>query len=343
VYPYTPRDEEDMVTLRLRRRGWSSLLFLCFLTVYAGFTHLFLGGSRLQPLPLPDWDSRVARVHAACSLSTVSSLSSLPPPPILGREGVAEKAKLHFLKLHQKQILEPLVRVAELGLDWCLVPKVASSSVCQAILPFLPQSSHPKAGQAPYSFIQKEVWERAGHLQWEDYSSSHLPAFLITRHPLARVASAYRNKLEKRTRSHDGEYFYKTYSSQIIRHSRGSWTAKDPEPTFNEFVTWLLGEQVSRYDEHWMPVSLRCRVCQLQYSHIVKYEYLDTEWPQLLASLDLTMETMEALQLPWRNRGHQGTQLKSYYTNISGTTMQQLYSRFEADFLMFGYRMEDDF
>ena len=41
--------------------------------------------------------------------------------------------------------------------------------------------------------------------------------FLITRHPFARIASAYRNKLEDRTTSHDGTYFFNTYSKQIIR------------------------------------------------------------------------------------------------------------------------------
>ena len=31
------------------------------------------------------------------------------------------------LRLHQNQILSPVVRVAKLGLDWCLVPKVAEN------------------------------------------------------------------------------------------------------------------------------------------------------------------------------------------------------------------------
>jgi hypothetical protein len=43
--------------------------------------------------------------------------------------------------------------------------------------------------------------------------------FLISRHPFARLASAYRNKLEDRKLSHDGEYFFNTYSTQIIRYS----------------------------------------------------------------------------------------------------------------------------
>ena len=41
--------------------------------------------------------------------------------------------------------------------------------------------------------------------------------FLIARHPFARIVSAYRNKIEDKERSHDGLYFFKTYSSKIIK------------------------------------------------------------------------------------------------------------------------------
>ncbi len=34
-----------------------------------------------------------------------------------------------------------------------------------------------------------------------------------------RLASVYKNKLEDRKLSHDGEYFFNTYSTQIIRYS----------------------------------------------------------------------------------------------------------------------------
>ena len=104
------------------------------------------------------------------------------------------------------------------------------------------------------------MWGRAGHIRPDEYQSVNVtPSFLVSRHPFARVASAYRNKLADRNKSHDGEYFYNTYSKQIIKLARGSWKAGDKEPSFNEFVHYLINTEVRDYDEHWQPIYIRCR------------------------------------------------------------------------------------
>ena len=83
---------------------------------------------------------------------------------------------------------------------------------------------------------------------------------------------------------------------QVIKHSRGEWSPSSPEPSFPEFLSWLLEEPVDRWDEHWLPVSLRCRsdnltlhtyllylrVCQLPFRYILRYEELEEEWAHLL-------------------------------------------------------------
>merc|ERR1712129_534475 len=83
---------------------------------------------------------------------------------------------------------------------------------------------------------------------------------------------------------------------QVIKHSRGEWLPSSVEPSFPEFLSWLLVEPVDKWDEHWLPVSLRCRlehaalhayflylrVCQLPFRYILRYEDLEEEWPQLL-------------------------------------------------------------
>ena len=109
-----------------------------------------------------------------------------------------------------------IVHVPKLNLNWCLVPKVASTSISKLILPFLDQGSQA-TGRFPH--LQREVWARAGHLSYQHYLEkiNSTTTFLISRHPFARVASAFRNKLENRGQSHDGEYFYNIYSRQIIK------------------------------------------------------------------------------------------------------------------------------
>jgi hypothetical protein len=49
-------------------------------------------------------------------------------------------------------------------------------------------------------------------------TSSTLTLHRLSGTVYARLASAYRNKLEARKLSRDGEYFFNTYSTQIIRY-----------------------------------------------------------------------------------------------------------------------------
>ena len=55
------------------------------------------------------------------------------------------------------------------------------------------------------------------------------------------------------------------------------------------------------------------RLCQLQYTHILAYERLSSEWPRFVSSASLPSP---ALQLPWENRGTPGS-LSKYFANIS--------------------------
>ena len=83
----------------------------------------------------------------------------------------------------QNQLTSGLVHVPRLGLSWCLVPKVASTSISSLLLPHLRsggscgvttliQSPLSRSGEdedREYPFPQLEVWRLAGHLQYHHY------------------------------------------------------------------------------------------------------------------------------------------------------------------------------
>jgi hypothetical protein len=115
--------------------------------------------------------------------------------------------------MFDRDLMFNIVHIKNLNLNWCLVPKVASTSISSFILSHLPQTNVTK----DWPTVHDEVWQRAGHLHLSEYlSNNKTPSFLITRHPFVWIASAFRNKLENRTRSLDGEYFYQQYSQKII-------------------------------------------------------------------------------------------------------------------------------
>ena len=131
-------------------------------------------------------------------------------------ENRPEHSRAQSRNIYNTKLISNIVHVEKLNLNWCLVPKAASTSISSVLLPYL--SEMINTTDTP-QHKQGELWERAGHLTLSDYleNNNNTPAFLVTRHPLYRIASAYRNKIENRTRHQDGQYFYQTYSTKIIR------------------------------------------------------------------------------------------------------------------------------
>ena len=39
-------------------------------------------------------------------------------------------------------------------------------------------------------------------------------------------------------------------------------------PSFEKFVDYLLRTDVADYNDHWIPIWLHCRICQMEYDAI---------------------------------------------------------------------------
>ena len=139
---------------------------------------------------------------------------SIPEPPELRNESLSKIQRAKIQTIYEDWLTYNIVHVPGLSMNWCMVPKVASSSVSVLILPFL------KKLDREFPFPQLEVWTRAGRLSYADFVQqleNRDPSLLITRHPFARIVSAYKNKIENRTRFRDGNEFYNNWSRQIIK------------------------------------------------------------------------------------------------------------------------------
>lgn len=182
--------------------------------------------------------------------------------------------------------------------------------------------------------------------------------FLFVRHPLERLVSAYRNKLEDCNIYSDGEHFYRTYGRSIVQRFRQRKKSKSPgdarggedlgdsaefrqEPTFEEFVDYLINTEVVDYDEHWKPMWLQCHVCDLEYDYIIKYESFQEENDYLLHLMKERKHLPEQFGVKWENKGgtDKATTLQ-YLSKISEHKLWLLYAKYQLDFKFFGYTME---
>ena len=133
-----------------------------------------------------------------------------------------------------------------------LVPKIASSSLARVFIPYIQNRTYNQNIFALHAVL----WSRAGRLT-DINKFQNTISFVITRHPFTRIVSAYRNKFQKDTRIE--EKFIRYYKRDICVAARGKWRKGDPDPSFEEFVKYLIKTKVEHYDKHWQLISLRCR------------------------------------------------------------------------------------
>ena len=70
------------------------------------------------------------------------------------------------------------------------------------------------------------------------------------------------------------------YGADIVEKYRPKYQQKFPknplfmhkEPSFVEFVEYLVETPIDKYDEHWRPIFLLCPPCHFNFDVIVKME-----------------------------------------------------------------------
>ena len=111
---------------------------------------------------------------------------------------------------------------------------------------------------------------------------------MVVRHPFERILSAYRDKLEDLSRDIEARegYYYTMYGKHIVAEYRDK-TDKNLtgviEPTWREFVTYLLNTPVTKFDEHWMPIWMLCSPCIIRFiQSIVVFEIMRFDFEDMM-------------------------------------------------------------
>ena len=143
-----------------------------------------------------------------------------------------------------------------------------------------------------------------------------------------------------------GGYYNAIYGKRIIKAYRKSGAANGfnqnerKEPTFREFIQYLLDTDVEEYDEHWRPIFLLCTPCHIRYDIIAKVETLSKDAEFILYHRGLS----STVSVEWSHKTDQTKKtsdvLKSYYSQLTSSEIKQLYYKYLPDFLMFEYDVE---
>ena len=177
---------------------------------------------------------------------------------------------------------------------------------------------------------------------------------MVVRHPFERILSAYRDKIENSTAE---PFYYEKYGWIIVATYRKQPIVGHPEPTFEEFVHYLIDDHfmLLTLEEHWAPYYMFCSPCVVNYDIIVNFETLEQDVRLLMHLLNSKLQQQNENpliddRLEWKNKilsstGRKSAQrnLLSYYSQLDKTTVHKLYEKYRLDFEFFGYGNASEF
>ncbi|XP_026477900.1 carbohydrate sulfotransferase 11-like, partial [Ctenocephalides felis] len=164
-------------------------------------------------------------------------------------------------------------------------------------------------------------------------------SFLVVRHPLERLLSAYRDKMQFAL----PHTLHQKLGARIIVKYRKPKKNVNPGPrwpTFSEFTNYLVDERKARrpLDMHWTPITEFCTPCQLRFDVIAKVETLKDDQQYLIEEAHL----QKLISPQWKNsgKGKTTTQLVAeYYSQLTKKQIMQLYDIYRYDFELFNYTL----
>jgi len=164
--------------------------------------------------------------------------------------------------------------------------------------------------------------------------------FLTVRHPLVRILSVYRNKLESPNK------YYHEHLGRTIEHVIGGVPMEDTTGdyvTFKQFVTYLVGGSPHEYEHHMRPVTYLCYPCEIHYDFIVRLETSYADYLQVFYKLrnarDAKQYLLESMLYVKAETDKQ--RVIRYYSQLPAELINSLQEKYHADMTFFGYTWDN--
>ena len=160
--------------------------------------------------------------------------------------------------------------------------------------------------------------------------------FMITRHPLVRLLSVYREKLERPNEHYRrvfGQFIEQRYEHVPANQSKGDHV------TFEQFVHYIVEGNPFKSDYHWKPVTSLCHPCEIPYDYIVKLETSHVDYPYIFSKLKNIPDSKKGLLETVRTykAATDLDRVKKYYQGVPVNYTNILETIYRLDFTLFGY------
>lgn len=223
--------------------------------------------------------------------------------------------------LHQPNPWEYFINKRH-NLIWCNVFKSGSSSLLYLFNKMAGYSDQTlKLKRMPPLTLARQKYPRPSKQELLDaLRQKGAIAFLVARHPFQRLISGYRDKI---VGALSGSLHHKLNRHILIKYRKLSpkdlqlpvrrmdrhqqrrrqlvasrlngkvptdfQPVKKLVPTFKEFVSFILDEvrEGHELDMHWTPVYSFCNPCQVDFSHLVKFETFDQDSNDIVRAANL--------------------------------------------------------
>ncbi|XP_071514175.1 carbohydrate sulfotransferase 9-like [Panulirus ornatus] len=170
--------------------------------------------------------------------------------------------------------------------------------------------------------------------------------FMIARHPLLRLVSAFRDKMLSGKKNYRQIIqLMKQRHPELGIRDQSSWLNLLPDflgvPTFSQFVQHILDQHANhqRLNEHWVPASQFCTPCLVNYTVLAKVETLDEDANHIIFSSGV----QEMLSPRTINRSQDGSTAllaDHYLCQLSHIQMTQLLQLYKYDIELFEYDVQ---
>uniref|UniRef100_A0A7M5XCY0 Carbohydrate sulfotransferase n=1 Tax=Clytia hemisphaerica TaxID=252671 RepID=A0A7M5XCY0_9CNID len=164
--------------------------------------------------------------------------------------------------------------------------------------------------------------------------------FIIVRHPLERLVSGYRNKIEKPFNAN----FQRRFGSLMLRFNRNNLTEQEYRAgkgvTFHEYINYIIKTPMNKIDEHFGGMQELCHICNTKYDFIADMSTLYDDSDIILKQIGW----YDRLQFPKKSKDNYvkgAVDIAPEYINrLSDKILNKVYEKFRDDFEAFGYKFD---